>query len=228
MVTSQDIYEIQYSEHSDVNKEFYAFIKVYTIFIYQSICITVSNLFTISYLILCRFGTCLFISWDWSMDKLGKKRIILDRAGKKPYLIRYYLLFKERQNFPINIFIHKIIQSDEEDLHDHPWAFWSFIISGGYYETTLTSKQEKTTTWYPPGSWIKVKADHLHRIELKSKSSPCWTLFIPFRREKKWGFLKPVQRSRPMTRSVFAKNIKQESFQWVPSNVYLEQKNKSK
>ena len=225
MVTSKDIYQMQYAEHSDVNKEFYAFVKVYSIFMYQTILIIVCNLFKFIYFILCRIGTYLFISWDWSMDKLGKKRIILDRAGKDPYLIRYYLLFKERRNFPINIFIHKIIKSDEEDLHDHPWPFWSFIIRGGYYETTLTSKQEKTTTWYPPGSWIKVKSNHLHRIQLKS-NSPCWTLFIPFRREKKWGFLKSVQRNRPMTRSVSAQNINQESFLWVPSHVYL--KNKSK
>ena len=111
MVYSQDIHDIQYGEHPVINKEFYIFIKVYSIFIYQTTFISLYNILRFIYFILCRIGTYLFISWDWSMDKLGKKKIILDRYGKKPYLIRYYLLFKERQKFPINIFIHKIIKS---------------------------------------------------------------------------------------------------------------------
>ena len=224
MVSSQDVNHFQYGEHPVINKEFYIFIKVYSIFIYQTLFISAYNLLRFIYFIICRIGTYLFILWDWSMDKLGKKKIILDRDGKNPYLIRYYILFKERQKFPINIFIHKILKSDEEDLHDHPWSFCSFIITGGYYETTLTSKNEKTTTWYPPGSWRKVKSNHLHRIELKNNSSPCWTLFIPFRREKKWGFIKAVQKNRPITRSFAAKLKKNESFEWIPSDIYLKNK----
>ena len=75
------------------------------------------------------------------MDKLGRKRIIMDRANKEPYLIRYYLLFIERKNFPFNIFIHHILKDDDEDLHDHPWGFFSLILNGGYRETILNEKQ---------------------------------------------------------------------------------------
>ena len=51
----------------------------------------------------------------------NRKRIILDRVGKKPYLIRYYLFLKERTWFPFNIFLHKFLQGDPDELHDHPW-----------------------------------------------------------------------------------------------------------
>lgn len=226
MVSSNDICEMEYRNH-DLSKEIYIFTKVYLIFGYQTIVVSLIRLFKLIYFILCYIGKYMFIAWDWSMEKLGKKKIILDRYGKEPYLVRYYLLFKERQNFPFNIFIHHIIKSDEEDLHDHPWSFITFILRGGYYETTLTSKKEKTTTWYPAGSWRKVKSNHLHRIQIQPGSTGCWTLFIPFRREKKWGFMQKSKRTGPITRSA-AKLQKSESFQWVSSDVYLKDKSKSK
>ena len=34
-----------------------------------------------------------------------------------------------RDKFPFNIFIHKFLKSDFEDLHDHPWDFISIPIS---------------------------------------------------------------------------------------------------
>ena len=33
----------------------------------------------------------------------GRKRVITDRSGKVPYLVRYYLFLKDRANFPFNI-----------------------------------------------------------------------------------------------------------------------------
>ena len=66
------------------------------------------------------------------MDKLGRRRVITDRDGKVPYLIRYYLFLKERKNFPFNITLHKVLVSDEPTLHDHPWSWGAIILSGGY------------------------------------------------------------------------------------------------
>ena len=47
--------------------------------------------------------------------------IINDRIDKEPYLERYYLFLRNRENFPFNIFLHKFLKSDSDDLHDHPW-----------------------------------------------------------------------------------------------------------
>ena len=62
-----------------------------------------------------------------------RKRIITDRSGKVPYLIRWYIFLKERKNFPFNVTLHKVLVSDEPKLHDHPWNWGAVILKGGYW-----------------------------------------------------------------------------------------------
>ena len=54
------------------------------------------------------------------MKLLDRHRIINDRIDMEPYLERYYLFLKDREDFPFNIFLHKFIKSDPYELHDHP------------------------------------------------------------------------------------------------------------
>jgi hypothetical protein len=75
------------------------------------------------------------------MVYLGRHRIIMDRDGVNPYLSRYYIFLKNRGQFLFNIFIHKFIQSDPYDLHDHPWAYISIPLWPGYWEFTPDSNQ---------------------------------------------------------------------------------------
>ena len=63
-----------------------------------------------------------------------RKRVITDRTGKVPYLIRYYIFLKDRKKFPFNITLHKVLVSDEPTLHDHPWNWGAIILKGGYWE----------------------------------------------------------------------------------------------
>ena len=72
--------------------------------------------------------------FKWLMNYLGRYRLINDRIDKKPYLERYHLFLIDRQSFPFNIFLHKFLKSDPDDLHDHPWDFISIILWGGYWE----------------------------------------------------------------------------------------------
>ena len=88
-------------------------------------------------------------------------------------------------NSPFNIFIHKFLKSDPDDLHDHPWGFTTFILGGGYWEYTSSNVK----TWYGPFSYRSVKnPEFLHRIQLDKNIPYCWTLFIPGKRVKDWGF----------------------------------------
>ena len=57
------------------------------------------------------------------LNLLGRKRIVYDRIDNEPYLERYYLFLKDRDRFPFNIFLHKFLKSDIDDLHDHPWPY---------------------------------------------------------------------------------------------------------
>ena len=114
-----------------------------------------------------------------------RHRIIKDKHTQEAYLERYYLLLKDRQTFPFNIFIHKFLKSDPDDLHDHPWPYFTCILKGGYFEHTVLGK-----FWRSPLTCRCGKATDLHRIELDPDVGDCWTLFIPGKKEREWGFIK--------------------------------------
>ena len=123
---------------------------------------------------------------------LDRKRIILDRESKEPYLVRYYVFLKERNWFPFNIFVHKFLKSDPDDLHDHPWSYATIILKGGYYEWIPTynaqgNKLCEVAVWRGPGSFRVSSADSFHRIEL-DPAVTCWTLFMPGPQKRAWGF----------------------------------------
>lgn len=117
------------------------------------------------------------------MRFLGRHRVILCRDSKEPYLERYYLFLKDRENFPFNVFIHKFLKSDPDDLHDHPWGYFTFILRGGYWEHTPEGK-----FWRGAGHFRKQTPESLHRIELEPGVT-AWTMFIPFSKKREWGFV---------------------------------------
>lgn len=127
------------------------------------------------------------------LDKIGRKRIVMDRVNDEPYLERYYLFLKDRKRFPFNVFLHKFLKSDPDDLHDHPWPYATLILKGGYYEWVpqFNSKGEKIGEigiWRSPGHFRISSAASYHRIEL-DPDVECWTLFMPGPQQKDWGFL---------------------------------------
>jgi hypothetical protein len=134
-----------------------------------------------------------FLNW---LDKHGRRRIVMDRVNNEPYLERYYVFLKDRNHFPFNIFVHKFLKSDPDDLHDHPWAYFTFILKGGYYEWQpifngiCVIGQRKV--WRGTGHFRLCRSNSLHRIELK-EDTPCWTLFMPFAKVREWGFLNKGQ-----------------------------------
>lgn len=114
---------------------------------------------------------------------MGRKFTIMDRLSNQPYMERYYLFLRDRKKFPFNIFLHKFIKGDPDDLHDHPWPYATLIIKGGYWEYTKKGK-----FWRAPGHFRISKADSFHRIELEPGVT-CWTIFMPGIKQKEWGFL---------------------------------------
>lgn len=144
-----------------------------------------------------------FLSW---LERHDRKRVILDRQSNEPYLERYYMFLKERQWFPFNIFLHKFLKSDPDDVHDHPWPYATLILKGGYYEhipnfNPAGALVGHTRYWRGPGHFRICRSTSYHRIEL-AEGVECWTLFMPGPQKREWGFL--VDDS------------------WVSSNEYLE------
>lgn len=131
------------------------------------------------------------------LERLDRKRIVMDRVNDEPYLERYYLFLKDRKRFPFNVFLHKFLKSDPDDVHDHPWPYFTLILRGGYWEwiPQFNSKGEKfgeISVWRGPGHFRICKATSYHRIEL-DPTVTCWTLFCPGPQQKDWGFLSKGQ-----------------------------------
>jgi len=159
----------------------------------------------------------------------NRKRTIYDRTGKIPYLVRWYIFLKDRKSFPFNITLHKVLVSDEPVLHDHPWSWGAFIIKGGYWEhIPIISKEGavvgSTKEWRGPGSFRFRKANDLHWLELaKDKDGneiPCWSLFYMGKKEKEWGFVRPV----------LAKDVagwKDAGYRWISHQEYLKDREKN-
>ena len=147
-----------------------------------------------------------------------RKRVITDRTGKIPYLIRYYVFLKDRKHFPFNITVHKVLVSDEPTLHDHPWTWGAIILKGGYWEHIPIISQEghvvgSTREWRGPGHIRFRKASDLHWLELaKDKNGneiPCWSIFFMGKKQKEWGFVRHEQ---------------SKGYRWVHNEKYLEEK----
>jgi hypothetical protein len=131
-----------------------------------------------------------FLSW---LESKNRKRIILDRQSLDPYLERYYIFLKDRKYFPFNIFIHKFLKSDPDDVHDHPWPYATLILKGGYYEWVPEFDKDgvkinETRFWRGPGHFRICSANSFHRIELDPNVT-AWTMFMPGPQKREWGFL---------------------------------------
>ena len=126
-------------------------------------------------------------------QRWGRYRVIMDRLDGEPYLERYYVFLRDRNRFPFNIFLHKFLKSDPDDVHDHPWPFATLILKGGYWEwrpqfNHLGEKTGEIAKWCGPGSFRTASANTYHRIELDPDIT-CWTLFMPGAKQRDWGFL---------------------------------------
>lgn len=134
-----------------------------------------------------------------------RKKIITRQTGE-PYLIRRYIIKTKL----FQVVIHKILKSDDDCLHDHPWNFITFILKGGYWEGTTPEQVLKSEAeiehykkligdngvyykWYGRFSILFRKAEWKHRLKLEPTkiwggSKPVTTLVIMFKRRREWGF----------------------------------------
>jgi len=161
------------------------------------------------------------------LERIGRKRIIMDRDGKSPYLVRYYIFLKEREKFPFNVFLHNFLRSDPDDLHDHPWPWATLILKGGYWEWIPVFREEiedafagvNTSTeniigerkvWRGAWTFRSNIAESYHRIELEP-GVDCWTLFMTGKRIREWGFLTH-------------KNWLSSTFKWIRFDRYIDKR----
>lgn len=88
------------------------------------------------------------------------------------------------------VYIHRIYKADDDKyLHDHPWDYWSMVLTGSYNEETETSPRpgHGKENMLVPGSCNSRRGEQFHKIKsLNSKSVT--TLFITGKRRRDWGY----------------------------------------
>lgn len=81
--------------------------------------------------------TNMLMKWAESKGRVFK---ITGTAGPDDvYLIRYFIIKSQYFNF----FIHQFLRSDRDDLHDHPWDFCTYLVSGAYTENKYNPETKK-------------------------------------------------------------------------------------
>lgn len=79
------------------------------------------------------------------------------------------------------VYLHRFDGPDPRPtLHDHPWAFVSLVLRGGYDEVTPERRRSVTR--------VNAKAaTDLHYIA-RLRRVPTWTLMLVGRRKRVWGY----------------------------------------
>lgn len=118
------------------------------------------------------------------------------------YLVRY-IVFKSKWGC---FYIHRFMRSDASDPHDHPWNFFTYIVSGGYEEHffdvskpviengRFESFWRKKINVRKAGSLAYRRATDIHRVVIpqrfmmKDIQRAPLTACIMFKRKRHWGF----------------------------------------
>lgn len=135
-------------------------------------------------------------------EKRGRVFKITGTAGPDDvYLIRYYIIKSRWFNF----FVHQFLRSDRDDLHDHPWDFCTYLVSGAYTENKYNPKtgQVEATRrenilhgMCNANRLVFRKATDQHQVvvdrDLKEyqKDLAATTLFFSGPTKREWGFIK--------------------------------------
>jgi len=139
--------------------------------------------------------------------RLAPPRVIYDRAGRSPYLSRYYLFggptmpdgsppFEADGATRVGcawpargfgLYLHRFHRGDDDaELHNHPWRVAvSIILAGGYHEERRVGERVERRL-VKPGDVNVIFADDFHRVDLVEDEA--WSLFVAGPKLQGWGF----------------------------------------
>jgi hypothetical protein len=108
-----------------------------------------------------------------------------------PYMRRWYLI--PRNKF-FNVYLHNMLRSDDDVLHDHPWWSLSLVLSNGLRENYCTDPSAPGGTTrtahrvVEQGSVVLRSPRMAHALVV---DRPVWTLFLTGPVVRNWGFWCP-------------------------------------
>lgn len=138
----------------------------------------------------------------WCVKKNRIFMITGGDQGNTVYLVRY-IVFKSRFGC---IYIHRFMRTDADDPHDHPWNFWTYVISGGYTEKFFDKSKpvhqnNKYLSYWTatenkrlPGSLAYRKCTDIHVVKTDKErhmgelEGAPYTLCFMGPRRRDWGF----------------------------------------
>lgn len=141
----------------------------------------------------------------------GWFELILDRAGKSPYMLRMWLCHPRRGDdgrwdSSDSVLLHRFFRPDDDAaMHDHPWDFATTILQGQYrevrpgrdwYPPIGGPAMDEWTQWFGVGQTIEHRAEDLHAIAELSDTE-VWTLVRTGPRFRDWGFHPHTQDWKP-------------------------------
>lgn len=140
----------------------------------------------------------------------GNDGEVVDRLNVRSYLVGSELSAFSLSDYPIgsndsvymkrwilhtpwgDLRLHHILRSDHDrDLHDHPFDFVSFLLTGGYTEWLEAKDGEDcgSDRLVPHHrKWLSIRyvqADTAHRLVL---DRPVWTVVWSWPKRRRWGF----------------------------------------
>jgi hypothetical protein len=137
-------------------------------------------------------GLAYVLCWAWILG--WPRRTDIYRGPGDLYLQRWHLI--ETRWF--ELMLHRFWRSDHDTIHDHPWAFWSLILRGGYSEVTPGPNFDRDAyngawRWYGPGSLLRRPAEWKHRVVITdAMRGRVWTLVWTGAKVRQWGFWCPT------------------------------------
>ena len=105
---------------------------------------------------------------------------VINRQGL-PYMERWHLVRASAGVALGNLYVHRFVRDDDEDLHCHPWTSTSFLLRGQYVEKT----DEGHKIWNA-GAVIHRLPETRHAI-VKVQPGTI-TLFATGPKTRDWGF----------------------------------------
>lgn len=117
-------------------------------------------------------------------EVLGPPLVLHDENNSREFLKRWRLV----QTPWFSIFVHRMQVPDPgNDLHDHPWAFLSLVVKGGYVER-VAERGVAGEVLRGRGRWsvAGIRLDQRHTVA--AVRDPTWTLIVTGPTRRRWGF----------------------------------------
>ena len=122
------------------------------------------------------------VNWLLNRPWFNRRLFTIHGADPRDPYLRRWTLVRTRWG---KLVLHQFCRSDADtcSLHDHPAAFVTLIVAGGYVEVMPAGQR-----WRPPGTLLYRPAAFRHRVDLGPTGRPAWSLVWFRRPSRAWGF----------------------------------------